>query len=158
MFNELFKGLNSNGKIYHDLFIQKTIKFLLLFAIIRSDFVNPFVISFQQGSRDPRADEPRRKCRWQFAKLPVPLSPWDRAMGIRGGAFSARRPVFRGSSKELCAYCMLIGIPSRIYPGMYPLPAYRLKISPEPGEPRVVRIHSPIHSVPYLPSVDLGIF
>lgn len=53
---------------------------------------------------------------------------------------------------------MLIGIPSRIYPGMYPLPAYRLKISPEPGEPRVVRIHSPIHSVPYLPSVDLGIF
>lgn len=54
-------------------------------------------------------------------------------MGIRGETFSTRRPVFRGSSKELCAYCMLIGIPSRIYPGIY---AQRLKISPEPGEPR----------------------
>lgn len=54
-------------------------------------------------------------------------------MGIRGETFSTRRPVFRGSSKELCAYCMLIGIPSRIYPGIY---AQSLKISPEPGEPR----------------------
>lgn len=77
-----------------------------------------FVISKWDPRSDPRADESRRKCRWQFAKLPVPLSPWDSTMrmGIRGETFSTRHPVFRGSTKELCAYCMLIGIPSRIYP------------------------------------------